>query len=161
MSQMPIGRQAPDFSLKAALPDGREQEVSLAGYSGKWLVLYFYPKDNTAGCTVEAQEFSSLAPEFAALGAVVLGVSRDSLKSHQGFIAKKQLAVTLLSDPQTEVLGAYGAWGEKKNYGKTSLGTIRSTVLIDPQGKVAAHWPQAKSKGHAAQVLEALVKLIG
>lgn len=160
MTLLTIGQPAPDFRLPAALPGGEEKELSPADFAGKWLVLFFYPRDNTPGCTVENQEFSALARDFEALGAVVVGVSKDSVKSHQNFQAKKNLALPLVSDLKTETLEAYGAWGEKKVRGKTCMGTIRSTALVDPNGMVARHWPRAKSKGHAAEVLETLRELV-
>ncbi|GAB6038434.1 hypothetical protein JCM15519_29930 [Fundidesulfovibrio butyratiphilus] len=161
MTKLTIGQPVPDFRLPAALPGGEVRELSPAAFAGKWLVLYVYPRDNTPGCTVENQEFSALAKDFEALGAAVVGMSKDSIKSHQGFQDKKDLSVPLVSDLKTETLDAYGAWGEKKVRGKVGMGTIRSTVLVDPNGVVARHWPQAKSKGHAAEVLEALKELAG
>ncbi|MFP5260072.1 MAG: peroxiredoxin [Acidobacteriota bacterium] len=152
------GDPAPDFSL----PDADGRVHSLADYSGKWLVLYFYPKDSTSGCTTEALEFSGLLPRFLALGAQVVGVSRDKPGSHRKFIDKHELTVTLLSDPELATLAAYGAWREKKVCGKDCLGTVRSTFLIDPKGVVRGAWPQvAKALGHAETVLAALTRLAG
>ncbi len=110
---------------------------------------------------MEALEFSERAPQFAQAGAQVFGLSKDPLKSHHGFIAKKGLTVPLLSDPSTEAIKALGAWGIKKLYGKESEGVVRSTVLIAPDGTVSRHWPKAKSSGHAQEVLEALLELAG
>ncbi len=153
-----VGEQAPDFQLPAA--DGRE--IRLAGLRGKWVVLYFYPKDNTSGCTTEALEFTALLPEFKALGAEVLGVSKDSLASHQKFIAKHDLGVPLLADPERIVLESYGAWQLKKMCGKESMGTVRGTVIIDPEGIVRHAWPKvAKAAGHAQKVLDTLRELAG
>ncbi len=152
------GSPAPDFSLADA--DGRVH--NLADYSGRWLVLYFYPKDSTSGCTTEAVEFSGLLPRFLALGADVVGVSRDKPASHRKFIDKHELTVTLLSDPETTTLAAYGAWREKKVCGKACIGTVRSTFLIDPKGVVRKSWGQvAKAAGHAEMVLAALAERAG
>jgi len=149
------GLPAPPF----ALPDQDGVEVKLAGLAGSWVVLYFYPKDDTPGCTVEACEFTDSIKAFEATDAVVLGCSPDSPASHRKFIAKHSLAVRLLSDPTHAVMSAYGAWGEKTMYGRTVEGVIRSTVLIDPAGKVAHHWPNVKAAGHAAAVRERLAAL--
>lgn len=147
------GVQAPDFRL----PDAEGREVGLADLNGRWVVLYFYPKDNTSGCTAEAREFTELLPEFSALNAEVLGVSKDSVASHAAFVKKHDLNVRLLADPELKVLQAYGAWRMKKSYGQQSMGTVRSTVLIDPAGMVRKTWPKvAKGAGHAAEVLEVL-----
>lgn len=161
MQEPETGAPAPGFELTAALPGGGEEAVSLESLAGKWTVLYVYPKDQTSGCTVEAQEFSALAERFAALGARVFGVSKDSLKSHHNFIAKKELAVALLSDPTAATLKALGGWGVKTNCGKTCEGTIRSTVIVGPDLRVAARWAKAQSKGHAALVLAKLEELAG
>ena len=152
--QMPsVGSAAPDFRL----PSGDGNELGLADLRGKWVVVYFYPKDNTSGCTTEAKEFTDLLPDFAALNAEVLGISKDSVTSHANFAAKHGLGVNLLADPELTVLQAYGAWRLKKSYGKESMGTVRSTLLVDPAGLVRRTWPNvAKGAGHAAKVLEAL-----
>ena len=151
-----VGQPAPDFTL----PDARGGEVSLQDLQGSWVVLYFYPRDNTSGCTTEALEFTELLPEFTAMGAKVLGVSKDSAASHQKFIDKHNLGVQLLSDPGLKALQSYGAWQMKKMYGKESMGTVRSTVLIDPEGIVRQTWPKvAKSAGHAQKVLQSLQAL--
>ncbi len=147
-----VGQEAPDFCLPN--PDG--VEICLHDLRGKWVVLYFYPKDNTPGCTTEALDFTSHLEEFEKLGAVVIGVSPDSCESHQKFIEKKGLKVTLLCDTQKEVLKRYGAWGIKKMYGKEYEGVIRTTYLIDPEGKVVAVWPKVRVKGHVEKVLEKL-----
>jgi len=120
------------------------------------VVLYFYPKDNTPGCTTEALDFTARAAEFDAAGAVVLGVSKDSVKKHDNFVAKQELKVILLSDADSDTCERYGAWGEKQMYGKTYEGILRSTVLIDGAGKVAQVWPKVSVKGHAEEVLEAV-----
>lgn len=147
-----VGKRAPAFKLASS--DG--SQVSLADFKGKNVVLYFYPRDSTPGCTVQAQEFQKALPLLKKRNAVVLGVSRDSLESHCKFRDKYALTFPLLSDPDREVLEAYGAWGEKTLYGKKSLGIIRTTVLIDEAGKVKQIFSKVKVKGHAEAVLEAL-----
>jgi peroxiredoxin Q/BCP len=150
-----VGKSAPSFSLK----NQDDETVKLSDHAGKWVVLYFYPKDDTPGCTIEACDFTGGLKAFEKLDAVVLGASRDSTESHRKFIAKYKLKIDLLSDPKHEVLEKYGAWGEKVLYGKKSLGIIRSTVLIDPNGKVAYHWPKVSAKGHADAVKEKIAEL--
>lgn len=149
------GSKAPDFTL----PDQQEKPHRLSDYQGRWVVLYFYPKDNTPGCSQEARDFASLLERFHERGAVVLGVSKDSVQSHRRFAEKLGLGFPLLADPETKVLRAYGAWGKKKLYGKEYEGTIRSTVLIDPEGRVARVWPKVRVKGHAEAVLAELERL--
>ena len=151
-----IGEKAPDFCL----PNQDNEEICLRDLRGNWIVLYFYPKDNTPGCTAEALDFTTSLPEFEALGAVVLGISPDSVKKHQNFIAKKELGITLLSDWEKEVCGIYGVWQLKKNYGKEHMGVMRSTFLIDPDGGIAAVWEKVRVKGHAENVLETLAELV-
>src|ERR1700749_819519 len=129
------GSTAPAFTLT----DQDDETVKLGDYKGQWVVLYFYPKDNTPGCTTEACDFTDGIKDFEKLDAVVLGCSADAPESHQKFIAKYKLKVTLLSDTDHGVMEAYGAWGEKNLYGKTVVGIIRSTVIIDPEGRVAYH----------------------
>ena len=147
------GKKAPAFTLAGS--DGKNH--SLADYAGKTVVIYFYPKDNTPGCTKEACGFRDLKPELDRLGVVLLGVSRDSLNSHDKFIADFGLPFTLLSDPDAAMMSAYGAYGEKVQYGKKTTGTIRSTVVVGPDGKVLKHWPKvAKAEEHPAQVVEFL-----
>ena len=149
------GEVAPDFALPA--DDGTTWR--LADHRGSWVVLYFYPKDNTPGCTTEAQEFRDLHQQFVERGAIVVGVSPDSAQSHQRFRAKHDLPFVLLSDPDHTVMATYGAWGLKKLYGREFEGVIRSTALIDPQGVVRKAWHRARAKGHAAKVLENLEAL--
>lgn len=149
------GQAAPEFCL----PDEEGREVCLKDLRGKWVVLYFYPKDNTPGCTKEAEGFSQLLPEFEKLGAVVLGVSPDSVESHRRFKEKKGLKVKLLSDENREVVRAYGVWQKKKNFGREYFGVVRTTYLIDPEGKVAHLWKRVKVKGHPEAVLEKLKEL--
>jgi peroxiredoxin Q/BCP len=151
-----VGKKAPAFALESS--DGGQ--VKLSGLSGKVVVLYFYPRDNTPGCSLEAQEFRDAVPALEKLGATVIGVSKDSIASHCKFRDKYKLSFPLLSDPEGKVLEAYGAWGDKVMYGKKMKGIIRSTVLIDKTGKVARHWPKVSVKGHVAEVIEA-VKTLG
>jgi len=150
-----VGERAPAFDLEA---DGgarvRSSELAQAPY-----VIYFYPRDNTPGCTQEACDFRDSFARIEAAGARVLGVSKDSVKSHDGFKAKYALPFTLLADPDRTLQLAYGAWGKKKLYGKEVEGTIRSTFLVDKQGRIAAVWPSVKVKGHVEQVLAALAAL--
>jgi thioredoxin-dependent peroxiredoxin len=149
------GRKAPAF----AMPDQENRTVSLASLAGSWVVLYFYPKDDTPGCTTQACEFTDSISDFAALDAVILGCSPDSPASHARFASKYSLKLRLLSDPDHEVMEQYGAWGEKSMYGRISEGVIRSTVIIDPRGVVAHHWPTVKAAGHAAVVRDRLAAL--
>ena len=146
-----IGQPAPSFTL----PRDGGTDVSLADYAGQMVVLYFYPKDDTPGCTTEAIDFSAEAEAFAAAGAVVLGVSRDTVKKHEKFRDKHGLKVALLADEDGAVCEAYGVWVEKSMYGKTYMGIERSTVLIDGTGRVARIWPKVSVKGHADEVLAA------
>ena len=146
-----VKKSAPAFSLG----DAEGKKHALKDYLGKWVVLYFYPKDDTPGCTVEACDFRDEMETLADRGAVVLGVSPDSAASHGKFRLKHKLNFTLLSDPDKTMMTKYGAWGEKTLYGKKSLGVIRSTFLIDPKGKVAHVWANVKAKGHVAQVRQA------
>ncbi len=150
-----IGKPAPDLSLK----NQADQDVRLSDLDGQWIVLYFYPKDNTPGCTVEACEFTAGVEEFAALDAVVLGCSPDTTRKHRNFIDKFDLKISLLSDPDHKVMEEYGAWGEKKMYGRTFQGVKRSTVIIDPSGKVAHHWRNVRARGHAQKVRDKLEAL--
>jgi peroxiredoxin Q/BCP len=143
------GDQAPDFVLQA--DDGRE--VSLSDFQGKKVVLYFYPKDGTSGCTREAIAFRDLMKEFVEGNSVILGVSKDSVQSHQKFKKKHALPFTLLSDPELTVLKRYGVWKEKKLYGRTFMGTERSTFLIDEKGVVKKVFRKVRVKGHAQTCL--------
>ena len=152
---MPIeeGKAAPAFTLK----DSAGNKVALKDFKGKHVIVYFYPKDDTPGCTKEACGFRDLWGEIQALGAVVLGVSPDDSASHRKFIDKYQLPFTLLSDPDKKMMEQYGAWGEKNMYGKITTGVIRSTVWIGPDGKVKKHWKRVpKAEAHPAKVLEVL-----
>ena len=145
-----VASPAPAFTLET--PDG---PVSLADFAGRKLVLYFYPKDDTPGCTAEALQFTALADRFAAAGTTVIGVSKDSVASHRKFAQKHNLAVRLASDPEGGTVEAYGAWVEKSMYGRKYMGIDRSTFLIGPDGKVAALWRKVKVPGHAEAVLKA------
>jgi peroxiredoxin Q/BCP len=150
MTDVVEGAKAPDFELESA--DG---PVRLSDFAGRTLVLYFYPKDDTPGCTNEAKDFSALAPEFAKAGATVVGVSKDSLKRHQNFAAKYGLAIPLASDPEGRVIEAYGSWVEKSLYGRQYMGIDRSTFLIR-DGVIRKIWRKVKVPGHAQQVLDAV-----
>ena len=147
-----VGEKAPAFALK----DQDDRTVRLSQFAGQWVVLYFYPRDDTPGCTKEACEFSADLGSFGELDAVVLGCSPDDPARHRAFIRKHALQLTLLSDPERTVMQQYGAWGEKKLYGKTTVGVIRSTVLIDGAGAVAHHWRAVRAAGHAEKVREKL-----
>jgi len=144
------GKKAPAFSLEGS----DDKKHSLADYAGKTVVLYFYPKDDTPGCTKEACGFRDLGVSLKKSGAVVLGVSKDSIESHKKFAAKYKLPFTLLSDPNVEVMKKYGAFGKKLMYGKPVQGTIRSTVVIGPKGDVIKHWSTVKkAEAHPEEVL--------
>lgn len=148
---------APDFCL----PNQDDVEICLRDLRGKWIVLYFYPKDNTPGCTTEACDFSEAEADFSALNAIILGVSADSTEKHRDFIEKKELSITLLSDESTAMLKEYGIWSLKKNFGKEYMGIVRSTLIIDPKGVIKAIWKNVKVKEHARIVKEKLEKLQG
>jgi peroxiredoxin Q/BCP len=150
-----VGDTAPKFCLPASVG----AEVCLESYRGKWLVLYFYPKDNTSGCTREAVDFTAALPELHGLGAEVVGISRDSPASHEKFAEKHGLKVLLLSDQDHKVTEAYGAWALKKMYGKESYGVVRSTFLIDPNGRIARIWRMVRVEGHADIVKKTLREL--
>ncbi len=152
MSMPTVGEVAPDF----ALPDEHGTVHRLADRRGSWTVVYFYPKDNTPGCTTEACQFRDLHAEIGDLDAEVWGISPDGSGSHASFRAKFGLPFTLLSDEDHAVAEQYGAWGEKRNYGRTYFGIVRSSWLVGPDGRVAAAWPSVTADGHAAQVLTAL-----
>ncbi|MEE2829879.1 MAG: thioredoxin-dependent thiol peroxidase [Myxococcota bacterium] len=147
-----IGDTAPDFTLDSDNQEG----ISLTSLRGKKVVLYFYPKDSTPGCTNQACEFRDLQEEFTERNTVVLGISKDSLKSHGNFRAKHELNFPLLSDPDLSVHKAYGVWAEKKNYGRTYMGTVRTTIVIDEGGRIAAYSGNVRAKGNAQRTLEAL-----
>ena len=152
MTQPAIGDTAPDFSLPR---DGGDM-VSLSDFKGKKVVLYFYPKDDTPGCTKEAIGFTDMVDAFAAEDTVVLGVSKDSVKKHDKFVAKHDLKIALLSDEEGDVCERYGTWVEKNMYGKTYMGIERATYLIGADGKIAQSWRKVKVPGHVEAVLEAV-----
>ena len=154
---MPLteGTAAPDFTL----PTDGGGTVTLSALKGGPVVVYFYPKDDTPGCTTEAKDFRDLAAEFDAAGATVIGISKDTVAKHDKFKAKHELNFILASDDGADVCERFGAWGLKKMYGKEYEGIIRSTVLIDGSGTVARLWPKVKVKGHAAEVLDAVQSL--
>lgn len=154
-ADLSVGSKAPRFEL----PDQDGRPVALCDLVGRWVVLYFYPRDDTPGCTIEACDFTAGLAAFERLDAVVLGCSPDSPESHRSFIAKHKLKLTLLSDPEYKVLQAYGAWGEKTLYGKTSEGVIRSTAIVDPAGRIAYHFPKVTAQGHADEVRAKLAEL--
>lgn len=147
-----IGDQAPAFTLS----DKDGNSVSLSGFLGKKVVLYFYPRDNTPGCTRQACAFAGAYAGFRDLNAVVIGVSKDSVASHQKFAQKYDLPFILLSDPELQAIQAYGVWQEKKNYGKVSMGVVRSTFIIDEQGYIEKVMPKVKPDTNAAEILEYL-----
>ena len=150
-----VGNVAPEFCL----PNQDDVEICSRDVKGKWVVLYFYPKDNTPGCTTEACEFTEAEPQFDGLNAIILGVSADSTKKHRNFIEKKELGITLLSDESTEMMQEYGVWQLKKNYGKEYMGIVRTTLIIDPKGIIAAVWNNVRVKEHVAKVQEKLAEL--
>jgi len=152
MTNLEIGTPAPDFNLPA---DGG-QTVALSGLRDRKVVLYLYPKDDTPGCTREAIDFTALRADFEAAGAVVLGLSKDTVAKHEKFITKHDLGITLLSDEDGAVIEAYGAWVEKKNYGRTYMGIERSTFLIDGDGVLRRTWRKVRVAGHVAEVLDAV-----
>ena len=152
-----IGKPAPDFTLL----DNKKQNVTLSNYRGKWVVLYFYPKDDTPGCTLEAKDFTTLMPKYKMLNAEVLGINDDSIQSHCDFIDKYDLQVRLLSDPNHKVMELYGAWVRSSlgnfNYGRV----IRTTMIITPDGTIRDYWPEVIAQGHAERVLSRLAELQG
>lgn len=157
MSKLEIGDSAPGFCLE----DPDRGEICLEDLKGKWVVLYFYPKDNTKGCTLEALEFTAAEDEFKEKKSVILAVSPDSLKSHSNFREKHELSINLLSDTGKKTLEAYGVWQKKKMYGREYMGVVRSTFLIDADGKIVHIWPKVKVAGHVDDVMEKLTELQG
>jgi peroxiredoxin Q/BCP len=149
--ELVAGAKAPAFTLQR---DGGSQ-VSLKDFKGGNLVLYFYPKADTPGCTKEAIAFSALRPAFAKAGTVILGVSADPVKAQDKFKSKHKLTIALASDETKQMLEAYGAWGEKSMYGRKFMGVIRKTFLVDAQGRIARIWPKVSVPGHAEEVLQA------
>ncbi|MBD3793716.1 MAG: thioredoxin-dependent thiol peroxidase [Campylobacterales bacterium] len=150
-----IGNTIPEFCL----PNQDEEEICFRDIKGKWIVLYFYPKDNTPGCTTEACDFTAAMPDFTGLDAIILGVSPDSPKKHLNFIEKKELKITLLADEDKSLCKQFGVWQLKKNYGKEYMGVVRSTFLIAPNGTLAYRWDNVRVKGHVDAVKAKLVEL--
>ena len=151
MTQLAIGDPAPDFTL----PTNGGGTLSLSDYRGRKVVLYFYPQDNTPTCTLQAVDFSGKAEAFKKAGAVVIGVSPDGVKSHDRFCARHDLSIPLVADEEHRAIEAYGVWREKKTFGKTYMGVVRSTFLIDAEGKIAGIWDNVRLKGHIDAVLDA------
>ena len=145
-----VGKKAPDFTLKD--PNGKD--VSLSDFSGKKVVLYFYPKDNTSGCTKQAVGYSTNKKEFEKKGIVILGVSKDSVASHKKFEEKQNLTITILADPERKVIEAYDVWKEKKNYGKVSMGVVRTTYFIDEKGIIIKANDKVKAAEDSDKMLE-------
>ena len=152
-----VNDSVPDFCL----PNQDDEEICFRDIKGKWIVLYFYPKDNTPGCTTEACDFTIALPDFERLDAIVLGVSPDSPEKHRKFIEKKELTITLLADEDKELCNLFGVWQLKKFMGKEYMGVVRSTFIINPEGKIAAVWTKVRVKGHVDAVKEKLVQLQG
>lgn len=150
-----VGTKAPAFTLK----NQDDKALKLADFAGRWLALYFYPKDNTSGCTTESIDFTSSLAKFKKLNCDVVGISPDSVASHQKFIEKQSLKVELLADPDKKVLEKYGVWQEKSMYGRKYMGVVRSTYLIDPTGKIAFEWVKVKVNGHVDELLAKLKEL--
>ncbi len=155
MAELSAGQKAPDFEL----PRDGGGTLRLSDFAGRPLVLYFYPQDDTETCTAEAIDFSRLKPEFAKLGAAVIGVSPDSIKKHDKFKKKYDLALDLAADENLKTLNDYGVWGEKTLFGRKYLGVVRTTFLIAPDGRIARIWHKVKVRGHAEQVLAAVKAL--
>ena len=150
-----VGNKAPEFCL----PNQDDVEICSRDLKGKWIVLYFYPRDNTPGCTTEACEFTQAEPQFDEMDAIILGVSADTTKKHRNFIEKQKLGITLLSDENTEMMQEFGVWKLKKNYGKEYMGIVRTTFIIDPDGVIAAVWENVRVKEHVAKVKAKLSEL--
>jgi peroxiredoxin Q/BCP len=155
MGSLRVGEKAPEFLVKIS----EDKKYSLESLKGKYIVLYFYPKDDTPGCTLEAIDFNELLQEFHSLNAVVLGVSRDDLKSHNKFKDKYNLKFHLGSDLEGETCSSYGVWGEKSMFGKKYMGVNRATFLIDKEGKIVHVWPKVSVEGHAREVLNKIRSL--
>ena len=150
-----IDDKAPEFCL----PNQDDVEICFRDLKGKWVVLYFYPRDNTPGCTTEACEFTEASPDFSDLDAIIIGVSADSTKQHRNFIEKKDLGITLLSDEDTSMMQEYGVWQMKKNYGKEYMGIVRTTLIINPEGIVKAVFEKVRVKDHVLKVKTELARL--
>ncbi len=152
-----IGDAIPDFCL----PNQDEEEICFRDIKGRWIVLYFYPKDNTPGCTTEACDFTEAVPDFTGMRAMILGVSPDSPKKHRNFIEKKELKITLLADEEKELCKSFGMWQLKKFMGREYMGVVRSTFLISPEGTLAYKWEKVRVKNHVQEVKEKLAELQG
>ncbi len=150
-----IGNSVPDFCL----PNQDEEEICFRDIKGRWIVLYFYPRDNTSGCTTEACDFTDRLIDFRELDAVILGVSPDTPKKHRNFIKKYDLKITLLADIDKELAKKFGVWQLKRSYGREYKGIVRSTFLISPDGKIAYKWRKVRVKGHADEVKKRLIEL--
>ena len=150
-----IGDAIPDFCL----PNQDEEEICFRDIKGRWIVLYFYPKDNTPGCTTEACDFTEALPDFTGMKAMILGVSPDSPKKHRNFIEKKELKITLLADEEKELCKSFGMWQLKKFMGREYMGVVRSTFLISPEGTLAYKWEKVRVKNHVQEVKEKLAEL--
>ena len=148
--EISIDQKAPEFCLR----DAEEKDVCNKDLLGKWVVLYFYPKDNTSGCTQEALDFTENIKKFVDMGVVIYGISPDSVKTHSKFIANQHLKVGLLSDEDKTMLTDYGVWQKKSMYGREYMGVVRSTFLVNPEGDIAAIWCRVKVKGHVQEVLD-------
>ena len=152
-----IGNKAPNFNL----PNQNGNSVRLDDFAGRWLVVYFYPRDDTPGCTIEAKEFTDSKKYFEENEATIMGVSPDNEAKHCKFIDKHGLKIDLLADCEKSMLSDYGVWQEKSMYGKTYMGVVRTTYLIDPDGNIAGAWTKVKAKGHADAVLKRLIDIRG
>ena len=155
MTKVTVGNKAPEFSL----PANDDKNVTLSTFIGKYVVLYFYPKDDTSGCTKQAIAFTEHKDAFAAEDTIIIGMSPDTAKKHDKFIAKHELDLILASDEEKQVLEAYGVWVEKSMYGKKYMGVERSTFIINPEGEIAAEWRKVKVPGHVEKVLEKVKEL--
>lgn len=151
-TELNIGDKAPTFVLS----DQDGKEISLDSFKGKWVILYFYPKDSTPGCTTEAKDFSNVSDDFNKLNAVILGTSPDTVQRHRNFVDKQGITISLLSDTEHKTIDSYGAWQSKKMYGREYMGVVRSTFLIDPAGNITDIWRKVKVKGHVDEVKERL-----
>ena len=152
-----VGDKAPNFTL----PDQNGNSVRLDDFTGKWLLVYFYPRDDTPGCTVEAKDFTELKNDFEKNETLILGVSPDNEAKHCKFIDKHGLKIDLLADGEKSMLSDYGVWQEKSMYGKTYMGVVRTTYLINPDGNISGAWTKVKAKGHADAVLKRLIEIRG
>ncbi|WP_421908162.1 peroxiredoxin [Methanolacinia petrolearia] len=157
MELIAVGETAPPFCLT----DSWHSEVCIEAFRGRWVILYFYPKDNTTGCTLEAQTFSAEMSDFRGMNTIVIGISPDSCESHEKFVKKHSLDLILLSDETHVVLEKYGVWQKKKLYGREYFGVDRTTYLINPEGAIVEVWPKVKVKGHAEEVKVKVVSLAG